>query len=180
MDDSTWHRLTPRFARERPDVIALMDDFEPLDHPAGREAAEFLRHTALRNHGSSVTHLLVGPERIEGFVATTFTDIKLHEQQSTALGVPHRRQLPALKLAWVAKHRDTDVSGELLVFAAYAMARRALDLGGVVAFSLDPFDATIAERWANDPYFFRESREKRRGDGVPRGLWLPVRRREDR
>lgn len=179
MNDLTWHRLTPRYARERPEILALIAEFEPLDHPAGHHAAAFLRDLALRNHGSTITHLLVGPERIEGFVATTFTDIKLTEEQSAGLGVPHRRELPAFRLAWIAKHRDTDVSGMSLLFTVFALAHDALSLGGVVALTVDPFDADVATTWLSEPYAFIASKEKPRGDGVPRGLWLPVRRGAD-
>ncbi|HWT94930.1 MAG TPA: hypothetical protein VN238_18180 [Solirubrobacteraceae bacterium] len=179
MNDLNWFRLTPRTAREHPGILDLIAAFEPLDHPAGRRAAEFLRDDALRNHGSTVTHLLVGPKRIEGFIALNFTDVKLHEQQSSELGVPHRRELPALKLAWIAKHRETEISGMALVFAAYLRAFTALTLGGVVALVLDPFDGDVAATWSGEPYAFRLSKEKPRGDGVPRGLWLPVRRSAD-
>lgn len=179
MDDLNWHRLTPRFVGENPEILALMASFEPLDHPAGHAAARFLLEDALINHGSTVTHVFLGPERIEGFVAMTFGDIKLSEAQSSELGILHRRGLPAFRLAWIAKHRDTDVPGMSLVFYAYTMAIKALLLGGVAALSLDPYDAEAAATWLGAPYEFRTSNEKPRRDGVPRGLWLPVRRDDD-
>jgi hypothetical protein len=170
-----WVRYTPSEVERRPELAQLVAAFQPLDYPAGHAAQHFVQNEALDNHGSTVTHLLVGLDRVEGFIATNFTEVMLTPEQSGTLDLPHRTRLPAFRVAWVAKHRETAASGLELMAAAYAMAEESLAYGGVVALVVDPYDAALAEKWKAEPYYFEESKERTR-DGVPRKLWTPIQR----
>ena len=170
-----WHSLTRQVLVDRPDIARKIHEFRALDHPAGKRAEIYLREEALAGPTAKV-HVLVGPERIEGFIATTFTEVELERTDISGMGFSDRRvRVPAFYLAWVAKHRDTAVPGADLVRAAYGLGLEAAELGGLVAFVLDPADDVVAELWMGDPYNFQESRTKPGSDGVPRKLWTPLR-----
>jgi len=170
-----WYSLTPQLLVDHPDIAQKIDEFRALDHPAGKRAEAYLRGEALAGPTAKV-HVLVGPERIEGFIATTFTEVVLERTDISGMGFfDQRTRVPAFYLAWVAKHRDTAVPGSDLVRAAYGLGLEAAALGGLVAFVLDPADDAVAELWMGDPYNFQQSKTKPGSDGVPKKLWTPLR-----
>jgi hypothetical protein len=160
----TW---TPAVARSNPSLVEAVERFEGLDHQAGVDAATFLKKDALRNDPSTRTHLLVHDGRVEGFFALCNAIVRLSSTDAATLEVIERRELPATLLAWVAKRRDTETPGALLVAAAYGVAREAARSIGSVAFVLDSADEKVEHMWLAPPYGFRRSRRHGR-------LWLPL------
>ena len=166
-----WLRLTTRNLGEG--VYDKVQAFEPLDYPAGHEAARFLREEALGN-ASAVTHVLVGPERIEGFVTTTYTTVELTRRVKRALGLRRLREpVSAFYVLWVAKHRDSTVHGIELVGWAYFLGLEAAERGGLPVLVLDPADEKVERMWKEPPYGFEESEEPKKA-GVARKLWTPL------
>lgn len=155
------------------ELIEAMDAFQPLDCPAGRAAAEFLSDEALTNSTMTRTHLLATDDRIEGFISLCSGSVQLSERSIRSLGLrTTRKTMPAIVLTWVARHRESPVTGRELVETAFALARESAKNVGVAAFVLDPWDEKVAEIWRNDPYPFRDSEQKRKRK--PPRLWTPL------
>ena len=160
-----WDDVT---AQTRPDVAEAVAGFVSVETPLGERAGRWLREQALANDGSTRTRLLVSPGRIEGYIALCAGQVLLDATDVEALGLPAgRHPLPAIVLAWIARHRDGEVPGRELMDIAYAIARRVRGEVGAVALALDPGDDTIIELWRGPPYGFRPSA---RGDR----LWVPL------
>ena len=175
--DVYWYHWTPANA-ESPvygDIARGVAEFESLDTPAGQAATAWLKEDALPNHPSTITYLLVLGGRVEGYFALASSSVELTQR--------HRRQLKAGQkdypldptqgatlVAWIAKHRDTVVSGRSLFVYAISIAQEAALLQGAVTFVLDPYDEETAERWAQN-YGFKNARSPR--GGSPR-LWIPL------
>jgi hypothetical protein len=170
-DGSRWVTLSPRTAT--PAVLEAMAAFQPLDHPAGAAAARFLNEEAVVNHTMTRTHLLIDRDRVEGFVSLCSGSVRLSRRSIRSLGLRTTiRTMPAVVLTWVARDRDSSVSGQELVETAFGLARESAENIGVAAFVLDPWDERVAEMWRSEPYPFRDSEQRRRGR--PPRLWAPL------
>jgi hypothetical protein len=172
----TWAPWTPEVANQRPDLVEAVQGFQPLDHPAGQDAARWLRERALANDGSTKTYLLEHEGCVQGYFACCAGTVTLTRKDSRGLDVPYRRQLPAFILAWVARHAEGSVPGIHLVVTAYGLARDLAQSLGRVAFALDPRDKRVARLWQDEPYGFQQcvTDPDDRTDRPPR-LWLPLR-----
>ncbi len=170
-----WVRLDLE-TRDDPDLIQMVEEFVPLDHPAGAEAGRWLREDALDNDGLTKTRLLVSDERIEGFIATCFGSVELSNGGIRRLTVPRhlqRRAVPALLVCWVARHQDSEIPGLQLMLTAVGLARKAKRIGGLVALALDPHDNEVAEMWKGEPWHFQTCRKADKNDR-PTRLFIPV------
>lgn len=160
-----WDETT---AHQRPDVVEAVERFASLDVPLGDEAARWLREDALANDGSTRTRLLVAPQRVEGYVALCAGQVMLEARDVASLELPAGRSTqPAILLAWIARHRDSNVSGTDLMDVAFAIARRVSRDVGAVAFCVDPGDEAVARVWRAAPYGFRPAKKGSR-------LWVPL------
>ncbi|HEV2813743.1 MAG TPA: hypothetical protein VGW10_10875 [Solirubrobacteraceae bacterium] len=168
MSRQEWLVWGAETAAARPDLAKAVAEFVSLDVPLGVEAARWLREEALVNDGSTRTWLLVGEERIEGYFALCAGQVDLTATDVATLGLPSgRHRLPAIVLAWIARHRDTAVSGGALIEIAYGIAQRVSQQIGAVAFALDPGDDAVARVWRGEPYGFRPA-------GSGNRLWIPL------
>lgn len=165
---SEWMVWDPATAAARPDVAAAVAAFVSLDTPLGTKAAAWLREDALANDGSTRTRLLVSRDRVEGYFALAAGQVDVDATAVQTMRLPAGRQrLPAIVLAWIARHRDSDITGMELIDVAYGIARRVRRDIGAVAMTLDPGDDAVARVWRGDPYGFRPARKGRR-------LWVPL------
>jgi hypothetical protein len=161
-----WDAAT---AAARSDVEEAVAAFASIDTPAGEDAARWLRDDALHNDGSTRTRLLMNEGRVAGFFALCAAEVRLRADEVEVLGLPPgRHPLPAILLAWIARHRDGGVTGYELMRMAFGIARRVRTEIGAVAFVLDPRDVAVAGLWRAPPYGFRPS------SGGSRRLWLPL------
>lgn len=150
-------------------------EFESLPHPAGIEAARWLREDAVDNDPLTRTRVLISDERVEGFIATCFGSVTLTGGGRRRLSVPRRlqrQQVPAFIVCWVAKHRDSVIPGADLMLTALGLAREAKRNSGLAVFALDPYDERVSRMWQAKPWHFRQSRA--RSDGRPARLYLPL------
>jgi hypothetical protein len=170
-----WIRWTPDTARAS-DLAAAVEAFEPVDRDAGHRAAEWLKTDALRNHGSTVTYLMVVGGRLEAFYAICSAQVRLTQRDRPALRSDEEELLlspvqPASLLAWLGKHRDAEVDGHQVLLHALGTAQAVAELQGNIAFVLDPYDEQTADFWQRR-YGFRRSQEELRS-GLRR-LWMPL------
>jgi hypothetical protein len=166
-----WDHTT----KEDSELAQKVEEFEPVEHPAGIEAARWLKDDALDNDGMSKTRLLVTDERVEGFISTCFGTVELTGGGKKRLPVPgrlQRTQAPAFIVCWVARHRDSLISGKQLMLTAVGLAREAKHLGGLVALALDPHDEEVAMVWQRQPWYFRRCKEGKGGRSTR--LYIPI------
>jgi hypothetical protein len=150
-----------------------MSAFQSLDCPAGTAAAAFLKHDALVNSAMTRTHLYVSDNRVEGFISLCSGSVRLSERSIRSLGLRTTiKTMPATLMTWVARHRESLITGLELVETAFALARESAENIGVAAFVLDPWDEKVADIWRSDPYPFRDSEQKPKGK--PPRLWTPL------
>ena len=181
-DGESWHVWSPEVADD-PAYSYLAEgvrEFESKDTDSGRAATDWLKHQALANHPSTVTRLVVRDGRVEGFYALCSAEVTLTQRHRKELRKAdehthrlHPRQGASL-IAWVAKHRDATVSGELILLHAAWIATTVAGLQGNILLTVDPFDESVAEFW-QDRYPFRLSQSA--DDGGPNRLmrlWLPL------
>jgi hypothetical protein len=164
-----WQLWTPAAAEENEGLHEAVERFQPLDHAAGHAAARWLKDESLDNDPSTRTHLLLADERVEGFFACSMTTVAISRRVLRAEAMPARREtVPAVLLAWIARHADSRIDGRDIVAVAYGLARHASANVGAVAFVLDPHDDPTADMWMSARYGFRRSK----GEG--KRLWLPL------
>ncbi len=167
--------LLDREAEADADLLAKVQAFESLSHSAGIEAARWLREDAIDNDPLTRTRVLVGEDRVEGFIATCFGSVDLTGGGRKRLSVPRRlqrQQVPAFLVSWVARHRESEIPGSQLMLTALGLAREAKRNSGLVAFAVDPYDERVSTMWRGAPWHFRKSKE--RSDGRPARLYLPI------
>ena len=181
-DGESWHVWSPQVADDSA-YSYLADgvlEFESKDTDSGRAATDWLKYQALANHPSAVTRLVVRDGRVEGFYALCSAEVKLTQRSRKELREDeenthrlHPRQGASL-IAWVAKHREATIPGELILLHAIWVATTVAGLQGNILLTVDSFDESIAEFW-QDRYGFRMSRSA--DDGGPDRLlrlWLPL------
>lgn len=168
----SWMKWTPERAAKRTDLVEAVERFEPVDHPAGHEAAKWLREEALDNDPSTKTYLLFEGRDIQGFFACCSCEVRLSEQDAVGLRVPHYSRLPAFLVAWVARSCHSEAPGLHLMLTAYGLARSLAEDMGMVALALDPMDEAVAKVWEAEPYSFQRCIET--GGKRPPRLWLPI------
>jgi hypothetical protein len=164
------------------DAIARkVEQFVPLDTPAGHEAAAWLQGRARADH-FTVTELLASDERVEGFITCRVSEATLTWSGVESLGVSReegRKRVPAYLLCWCAKHEESLVDGEELVLNALRLAREVSRYGCAVL-ALDPHDDECAEKVWKRKHGFRDGAIPASED-VPgpehaghRRLWTPL------
>lgn len=166
-----WDRST----KGDEELAQKVDEFEAVDVPAGVVAARWLREDALDNDGMTKTWLLVTDERVEGFIATCYGSVELTGGGRKRLPVPgrlHRSQAPAFLVCWVAKHRESPISGRQLMLTAVGLAREAKRNSGLVALAIDPHDDEVAAMWRGKPWHFQKCRDRK--DGSQPRLYIPI------
>jgi hypothetical protein len=175
--DGLWYQWTPANAASvaYEDVAEAVARFESLDTDAGHEATRWLREDALRNHPSTVTYVLLSQSRIEGYIALASGSVTLTQRHRRELG-PGERDYElsptqgASLIAWLARHREADVSGRHIVLYALSIALKVARLQGTPVVVIDPFDDASANFWA-EHYKFRRSRTH---GGNDVRLWIPL------
>lgn len=158
-----------------PALTALVDGFEPLENPGGREAARWLKEEALGQDRLTRTHLLLSEaeDKVLGYFSCCYSQVRLTEKNILSLGLRTRRTtVPAFLMCWVARRAEERVGPDLMA-TAYGLAQEAGEKIGLVAFVVDPLDEAIASVWRAAPYYFQESDTRIRKDG-PARLWLPT------
>jgi hypothetical protein len=165
---SEWVLWTPEVAAHRDDVRAAVERFEGLPHPAGEEAARWLREEALHVYRESPTRLLYAEGEVQGYYSLAMAEVELRQDHRERIGADHPRQ-GAVLITWLARSRNCTVANvaELLLQHAVGVARRAASEVGATVIALDPYDEDTAAMWASRG--FRRSRTKR-GDQPPR-MW---------
>jgi hypothetical protein len=157
-----WVRWTPEKADREPALDAAVQAFEPVDNAAGRRCAEWLPREALRNHPSTVTHLLLVGGDVHGYFALCSGHARLSQRdRERAIGDERAHGFtpvqPVAHVAWLAKRRHTQISGLELITRAIGVALEVIDAGqGQIALSLNAFDDPTARMW-RDRYGFRRS-----------------------
>ena len=140
------------------DIADLVEDFQPLDKPAGHAAVEWLKERA-RLDLFTVTHLLISDERVEGCIPCRVSEATLTwSGVESLLGVSQeegRKRVPAYLLCWCAKHRGSQIDGEELVLNAIRLGREVQRYGCVVL-ALDPHDDECAEKVWREKHGVRE------------------------
>lgn len=179
--EERWYRWLPNMAEEAAysDVAAAVQDFVSVDSDSGRAATMWLREESLANHPSTVTWLMVQEARVEGFYALCSAEVRLTERHRKRLSAGdrahklHPKQGASL-IAWIAKHRDATVPGELILLHAAYTATEVAKLQGNIALAVDPFDEETSVFWQEE-YGFRTSSITAGADaGRPQRLWLPL------
>lgn len=164
-----WVIWDARAAAERPELVAAVAEFASLDTAAGAAASAWLREEALRNDGSTRTRLLLDGQRVEAYFALCAGQVRLARAEVESLDLPpHRLLLPAIVLAWIARHEHSSVRGLEVMQIAFAIAQRVSREIGAVAFVLDPRDDAVGRLWREPPYAFRPS------SGGSDRLWIPL------
>jgi hypothetical protein len=185
---NSWTAITEHdgcrvLARLEPDDPAYahlaegVQDFESNDTEGGRAATDWLKYHSLANHPWTVTRLVVRAGLVEGFYALCSAEVRLTQRHRKELEEDdenthrlHPRQGASL-IAWVAKHREATVPGELILLHAAWIATKVATLQGNILLTVDSFDESTAEFW-QEHYGFRQSRSADEG-GLLR-LWLPL------
>ena len=125
-------------------LATAIKSFEPLDFPAGKGAANFLRDYIADPCGPWKVVLTCSEDwRLLGFFALAYKQISLP---------PDPAEVSAMEVAWIARAAETEkgFGHELLT---YAMAL-ALD-GGAAAFVVSPNDKTTARKVWRGRFLFR-------------------------
>jgi hypothetical protein len=163
----SWDAHTPA------GIARVVMEFEPLNTPAGRAAEAWLKEEA-RADVFTVTYLLVGPRRLEGFITCRVSEAILTWKGIESLGgtSDSRKMVPAYLLCWCAKHRNAEIEGEELVLNAIRLGRELRDYGCSIL-ALDPFDDESSERVWQRKHGFRLGAVPEGDSGTPR-LWLPL------
>ncbi len=164
-----------RDADDDDELAEKVEAFEPLNYPAGVEAARWLREDAYDNDGLTKTRLLVSDERVEGYIATCFGTVELTEGGMKRLAVRRdlrRRQAPAFLVCWVARHKDSEIPGTQLMLTTVSLARHAKRNSGLVALALDPHDEEVSKMWQATPWNFQKCRH--REGNRPTRLYVPI------
>jgi len=162
-------------------VVEKVEQFIPLDTPAGHKATAWLQKKARADH-FTVTELLVAKERLEGFVTCRVSEATLTWSGIESLGVSKeegQKRVPAYLLCWCAKHRESMIDGDELVLNALRLAREVSRYGCAVL-ALDPHDDECAEKVWRQKHGFRDGAVPSPED-VPgpehaghRRLWTPL------
>lgn len=147
------------------------DEFESHDNPAGREAADWLKHCALPEHHTSRTTLHLGNGRIAGYHSLASAHVELANAERDAAGLrSERARVPATRLTWIAKDPRAPVTGRELFLHAVATARRAAQLQASAVLILDAHDDATAEMWLGRPFGLRPLAKAKNG----KRLWMPL------
>ena len=177
-DRGTWRRWLPTDSDEDLRAIgAAVEAFQAMDTDAGRDAEHWLKEQALNDHPSTVTWLYLLDGRLEGYYALSSTSVELTQRQRKKLtswrrAHPLHPSQPASLIAWIAKHREAQIPGELLVLHATFIAGQVSELQGNIALVLDPYDDDVGEMWRTR-YGFNTAAGPDSSDGRKR-LWLPL------
>lgn len=153
----------------------MIAKFEGVDNDAGSDAATWLRHEALDNHGSTVTWLLIENRQIQGFYAMASASVRLSQRHRKKIQIrsPHdlKPTQPASLIAWIGKARDSGPSvGRRLFQHAVSTASEIAEVQGNIAIVVDAYDAETAAMWQTRYGFTRASSNE---DGTSR-LWAPL------
>lgn len=168
-DTETFYRLPGVEITATPTVRAALDGFRTYGVSAGDDAAAWLRDSALREHRTSRTVLVLGSGRICGYYALASSVVTMDEQQRSAVGIPgYRDRVPATLLAWIARDPTARVTGRDLLTDAIATCLEVNELQATAVLVLDAHDRATAEMWLGRPFGLRRLRE-----GGSR-LWLPL------
>lgn len=167
--ENEWVNWEATTREARADVAAAVERFEPMELPAGEEAAAWLQA-----HGADPgcrTRLLITGGELAGFHALTMGQVELRSSHQQTVGAAHPRQ-GAVLLAWIARSRTSPGgTGEQLFLDALDRARRAVEFVGAAVLALDPYDEALDRYW-RQRYGFRASQTEAR-NGLKR-LWLPI------
>jgi hypothetical protein len=142
-----------------------IERFEPLDMPAARAAADWLRTRDLSTRQESVPYLMVRGGQLLGFYALSNGVVRLTEEQEGEYGVRYRVQ-PAAHVTWLARDRRFPGVGHELLLHAVGTARRLASWTAATMLVLDAFDDETYVMW-QDRYGFRPSGQRVHG-GRPR------------
>lgn len=173
-----WVLWTPELASSEPEIFQAIDQFESRDCDAGKAATSWLKESALDNHPSTVTQLLVLDGRIEAFFALCSGQVRLSQRQRKRLlrrgtGLYPGKRLhellptqPVALIAWLAKHKESDIPGEEILLQASAAALEVIEVigQGQIAIALDPFDRETSDFWKREFDFKSSQLPKKEGE----------------
>lgn len=152
--------------------MEAVDAFNSLDVPAGEAASEWLKQSALDNHPSTVTQLLLREGRVEAYFALCSGQAKLSQRQRKkfvrrSVGLYPGKRVhelhpiqPMALIAWLAKAQDSDFPGDEILLQATGTALEVMEVTGQgqIGIALDPFDDDTAQFWTQR-YQFKSSQE---------------------
>jgi hypothetical protein len=170
-DDWGWYPWTPDRAedpdrRVYEDIIAAVDGFTPVDQPAGRAAADWLRTQAFDLHPECETWLKYRPGQVDGFFAIKKTRYILGGKL-----LPVRRKKPAAEIPAICKHRDADLDGLVLLRRAITEARRLWINKRDITLFIDGHDDRTAELLCRRFVLWKMPNSPR--------VWMPLESRRD-
>ncbi len=125
-------------------LVTEINSFEPLDFPAGKGAANWLRDYISDPCGPWKVVLTCDEDwRLLGFFALAYKQIALP---------PDPAEVPAMEVAWIARGAETEKGfGHQLLTYAVALALEA----GAAAFVVSPNDKTTARKVWLGRFLFR-------------------------
>ncbi len=174
--DGDWHRWSPEAASNpsNSELARLVDEFQGLDTPSGRAAAEWLKTESLNEFPGNVTHIYVANKKLQGFYSMKGGIVQITPRLLERLNPrrPRETTAGASVVEWMARHRDADPMTEpRLVTHAIGAALAVGELQGsdvlVVRAGSEGEADSLAERYgflrfdgpgASEPY-----------------LWFPIR-----
>lgn len=171
-----WYRWKPSSAESGvyDDIAEAIEAFEPVDHPAGHAAAEWLKNSALDDYPSTATWIAYRKQRVEGYFAMCSGEVLLYGRHRSKWlvrkgrrreHVLHPRQ-PASLITWMCKHKHASITGRTILLHAAYIAMRVGELQGNIALVIDPFDDDTAAFWQERFEFLSSA--------TPNRLWLPL------
>ncbi len=178
--DDGWFRWTPQNARESVfgDLRPLIDEFESVPTDSGKKSAEWLRKSALSDYPSTVTWVLKSESgrQIDGFFALASDSIKLNKEHRKELPHEQPSSIPepvqgASLIAWIARHRNSETPGRLIMHYAIYIALKVAHLQGTPVAVLDPLNNIPTAEHMEKHYGFRRSFT---ADHSQIRLWVPL------
>jgi hypothetical protein len=172
-----WHRWSPRVAEDESlvHVAHAVAAFEPVDNPAGRESAAWLKNEALQHFPSVITHIALKDGLVQGFYAIKGAEVRLSQRERRRLLRSGAESVaafqPASLITRVGLHRDATLPFRYVLLHAVSTAVQVRELQGNIALLLDPFDSDVAQRLQRE-YGFRIAYADDSAS-TPR-LWLPL------
>jgi hypothetical protein len=168
-DLETFYPLPAEAFEPTARVRTALDEFRSHDVPAGREAAAWLRDSALPEHQTSRTVLVLGRQRICAYYTLASARVTMTAAERADAGfVSPRKHVSATLLAWIARDPDALVTSRDLMDDATATGIQVHQLQANPILVLEAHDPATAEMWLTRGLGLRPLAEGRNR------LWLPL------
>ncbi len=146
-----WVPWTPETAKNwvYQDVARAIEDFKPVDRPAGHAATAWLRLHALDSYPTTTTWLHYADGKLEGFFSICVSNFTLHDTVKDKL--PGQGRRPASEVTWICKGAESSVAGRDLLKRAVAIGQKTWGNEEDAVLVINPYDADTADflkrRW---------------------------------